>query len=497
MMNLKLNFNHLNNIFNIHLSFNYFNFNFLLFQVIFKMNSNDIEEKLERDNLTIKEQILNLQNTIKKLKKDMLSSKESKQFQEDENKYQKITTNSNINSNTNNIIDDENENEKERERERERQLKFSFNNRMFQQENKNNINEDNNNFNNENEEIGNINYRDSNFSYKNSEETYGKEYLNNKKIIEYNNEEDYKGTFGHENNIYKNNNYKPKLINNENENIKKNFYQENIEKMKKEKELIEEMSKIKKKINSKVIDMTESLTDSEEIENLVLPNNNKKYIKEPNSDLYDLKINRRETEGINDEELQIEDLSKDSNQKKMKSESNFQFKKFYNKLKDDSFDNSDKSLDEKIKKLQKKKFQVDNFTPLNKNIKKETSTSKNNLSKKKILQRPKSSQRFNNIHSSTLSSNRKNNLNNLTKGSANGSKHTINSNNDNYNNNIRLNEIKSYKNEINYLKEIINKLKNENERLKKNLKKEKEQNEKYRQLTEEIIKHYEKTKKIK
>ena len=198
------------------------------------MNSNDIEEKLERDNLTIKEQILNLQNTIKKLKKDMLSSKESKQFQEDENKYQNIITNSNINSNTNNIIDDENENEKERERERERQLKFSFNNRMFQQENKNNINEDNNNFNNENEEIGNINYRDSNFSYKNSEETYGKEYLNNKKIIEYNNEEDYKGTFGHENNIYKNNNYKPKLINNENENIKKNFYQENIKKKKKE-----------------------------------------------------------------------------------------------------------------------------------------------------------------------------------------------------------------------------------------------------------------------
>jgi hypothetical protein len=40
-------------------------------------------------------------------------------------------------------------------------------------------------------------------------------------------------------------------------------------------------------------------------------------------------------------------------------------------------------------------------------------------------------------------------------------------------------------------------LKKENEKLKKNLKKEKEQNEKYRQLTEEIIKHYEKTKKIK
>ena len=47
------------------------------------MNTNEIEEKLERDNLTIKEQILNLQNTIKKLKKDMLSSKGSKQFQKE------------------------------------------------------------------------------------------------------------------------------------------------------------------------------------------------------------------------------------------------------------------------------------------------------------------------------------------------------------------------------------------------------------------------------
>ena len=44
---------------------------------------------------------------------------------------------------------------------------------------------------------------------------------------------------------------------------------------------------------------------------------------------------------------------------------------------------------------------------------------------------------------------------------------------------------------------MINKLKNENEKLKRNLKKEREQNEKYRKLTEEIIKHYEKTKKFK
>ena len=37
-----------------------------------------IELQLEKDNTTIKEQILNLQNTIKKLKEDMLNSKEKK-----------------------------------------------------------------------------------------------------------------------------------------------------------------------------------------------------------------------------------------------------------------------------------------------------------------------------------------------------------------------------------------------------------------------------------
>ena len=299
------------------------------------MNSNEIEKKLERDNLTIKEQILNLQNTIKKLKQDMLSSKESKQYKEDDKKFQKVISNTHENDN---IIEDENEREKERQLE----LKFSFN-KTFQQ----NKNKYENNYINENEiekeEIGNSNYRNSNYSYKDNNEDIYEKPNNNK----YNNE-DYKGTFGHENN----NNNRNKLNNIQNE-IKRNFYQENIEKMKKEKELIEEMSKIKKKINSKVIDMTESLSDSEEIESLVLPSNNKKYIKEANSDLYNLKMNRNETEGFSDEELQIEDLSKDyPNKNKLKSDSNFKY--FYNKIRDDSF--SDKSLDEKIKKIQKKKI---------------------------------------------------------------------------------------------------------------------------------------------
>ena len=42
------------------------------------MNSNVIEEKLEQDNKTIKDQIANLQNTIKKLKQDILNTNDSK-----------------------------------------------------------------------------------------------------------------------------------------------------------------------------------------------------------------------------------------------------------------------------------------------------------------------------------------------------------------------------------------------------------------------------------
>ena len=38
----------------------------------------EIEEKLQRDSMTIKEQIMNLQNTIKKFKADMLGSSQKK-----------------------------------------------------------------------------------------------------------------------------------------------------------------------------------------------------------------------------------------------------------------------------------------------------------------------------------------------------------------------------------------------------------------------------------
>ena len=54
--------------------------------------------------------------------------------------------------------------------------------------------------------------------------------------------------------------------------------------------------------------------------------------------------------------------------------------------------------------------------------------------------------------------------------------------------------IRKYQNEIIQLKNIINRLKIENEKLKKSLQEERKQNKKFKQLTEEIIKHYEKNK---
>ena len=38
------------------------------------MNSNEIEEKITKDNISIKNQIADLQNTIKKLKQDMFNN---------------------------------------------------------------------------------------------------------------------------------------------------------------------------------------------------------------------------------------------------------------------------------------------------------------------------------------------------------------------------------------------------------------------------------------
>ena len=96
----------------------------------------------------------------------------------------------------------------------------------------------------------------------------------------------------------------------------------------------------------------------------------------------------------------------------------------------------------------------------------------------------------------------KSKLNQNTSIRSNGNKNYLYSEFDINNNNSKNNEfyagndydIKKYKNEIIHLKNTINRLRIENDKLKKNLQNERRQNKKFRQLTEEIIKHYEKTK---
>ena len=105
------------------------------------MNSNEIEAKLEKDNQTIKTQIENLQNTIKKLKQDMFNNNDSKINLSTSNinssnvSMTSLVNNNNLNKNiiepqmnpkieNNNINMNNNKN---------LGMKFSFNSYMFEQ----------------------------------------------------------------------------------------------------------------------------------------------------------------------------------------------------------------------------------------------------------------------------------------------------------------------------------------------------------------------------
>ena len=110
------------------------------------MNTNEIEAKLEKDNQTIKNQIENLQNTIKKLKQDMFNNNDSKINLSTSNinsSNVSITSLTN-NLNPNKIIKDqqpmnpkiENENNNNNNINNNNKnlgMKFSFNSYMFEQ----------------------------------------------------------------------------------------------------------------------------------------------------------------------------------------------------------------------------------------------------------------------------------------------------------------------------------------------------------------------------
>ena len=240
-----------------------------------------------------------------------------------------------------------------------------------------------------------------------------------------------------------------------------------------------------------------------------------------NNDLNENNINNNNyIGGIKDDELKLNDLSKESNKKKYNSKTNYIY------LDDEEY--SENSLDQKIKKLQEKTFgkekneNIEEYMYYNdiNNTNKKFNKISNSGSNNSIFNSNKSLKRnnLNNSKKSKSSSkisyiNKRSTKNNSIKRNNNKSKisqkqnTSIRSNGNNKNNlysefNVKTNDfyygndydIKKYKNEIIHLKNTINRLKIENEKLKKNLQNERRQNKKFRQLTEEIIKHYEKTK---
>ena len=228
-----------------------------------------------------------------------------------------------------------------------------------------------------------------------------------------------------------------------------------------------------------------------------------------------------ENNNYNGNELKLNDLLKESNKNKEKLDSK------YNKNQNffDEDDYSESSLEQKIKKLQKKAYEqkdkeenefkyylennedsfIENSRMKSKNgnnISNSSSIKSSFNSDKKLnrfkylkkCNKSKSSSKLirinkNNRNSSSINKNKINVRNNSIRSKGNHKNHLSTEYNINYEYNIR-----KYQNEIIQLKNIINKLKIENEKLKKSLQEERKQNKKFKQLTEEIIKHYEKNK---
>ena len=218
---------------------------------------------------------------------------------------------------------------------------------------------------------------------------------------------------------------------------------------------------------------------------------------------------------------------KDSNKKRD------EFIPKYNKKQNlfDEDDYSESSLEKKIKKLQRKTFEQNenkekeyyNYYPnkiedslknSNMNSKKGKNIS-NSCSNKSLFNSNKKKSGFNyqnkfnksKSSSKLFTTNKKNKSNTSVNKNKIIQNNSIRSNgthknslcseyNTNFNKTKENNDanIRKYQNEIIQLKNIINRLKIENEKLKKNLQEERKQNKKFKQLTEEIIKHYEKNK---
>lgn len=190
------------------------------------MDPKELEEKLERDNLTLKEHIFKLQNTIKQIKSEIVKGDKDSETQ----------NNSGI---KNNYIGKGIQNSKYTTKNNSPKREDSLRNYLYEKTNKfDNLTEDHHlkfSFNN-NQTVDSNNYNFENSLYS----------LNNDKK---------KNIPKAENSITSKNN---SIISNTKESlplqknkVKSNFYQENLERIRKEKEIVEKMETVKKKANLK------------------------------------------------------------------------------------------------------------------------------------------------------------------------------------------------------------------------------------------------------
>ena len=190
------------------------------------MDPRELEEKLERDNLTLKEHISKLQNTIKQIKSEIVGNN---------NSYSNETSTPLVEKR-----EIRNKNKKELEEKDNNHLKFSFNNNCTAHSSGNNNSHNASKF----------------YKYSEDEEEASVNYSEKKKIIrgELTNEKNEKSD-----KFLKNAKLEAKFEIPPN----KNVYQNNLDKLRKEKDIIQQMETVKKKANLKKKFDDDDLDESE------------------------------------------------------------------------------------------------------------------------------------------------------------------------------------------------------------------------------------------
>jgi hypothetical protein len=251
---------------------------------------------------------------------------------------------------------------------------------------------------------------------------------------------------------------------------KKNVYQENLEKIRKEKEMVSKMESVRIKANSR----KNYSDDSDEEENKLI-----EPIKENKIKIEKLKYNYRDS----DQEIEKDEITKQIGI----PQKNALLKKEINEIplqfdKNDTYENS---FEAKVKNLQKITKSNDKFSERDLSKKYEIRPSKTKIYKDaSTIGKFKTIQRNTNLYSE-----KELNISKKSISSVSAAKPRIKLN-ENHRTNSKLKNNQT-QTEINQLRKEISKLKSENDKLKGNLIQEKSKNEKFKQLTEELIRFYE------